>query len=246
MKTLVGVLGAVMGLIIGFGGGVLLAAKVAGDDDFGAAMFGVITIPMGLAAGAAAGVILALRVLDCLQRDDLGATSRRKKAVLLFGLGVCVPALIAGMFHAADHHEDPPTDQQMLANFQRHQATFDQLVRIAQADKRLTRVGDNWTQPDDPLSAGVGQSRIDQYRKLFGVAGVMGGFESDADGVEFYYWGRGSAISSDTDKGYIYEKKPPTPLLPSLDRCHPNGENPTFAYRHIAGDWYLYYKYLPG
>ena len=117
---------------------------------------------------------------------------------------------------------------------------------MAQADKGLTRVGYNWTVPDEPLSIGIPHSRINQYRMLFGVTGTAGGFWADAESVEFDYWGHGSAISSDTDKGYIYAKKAPTPLLPILDGCHPTGENLTFAYRHIEGNWYLYYKYLPG
>ena len=246
MKTFVGILGAVVGLIIGLISGILVAAKLAGDDDFGAAMFCVITLPVGLAAGAVAGVILALRVLDYSWRNELGAPSRRKKAALLLGLAVCVPALATWMFHAADHHEDPPADQQMLANFRQHQAAFDKLARMAQADKSLTRVANNWTNPSDPLSVGVGQSRINQYRELLSVVGVVGGLGSDTDSVEFYYWGHGSAISSDTDKGYVYEKKPPAPLLPSLDGCRPNGNNFMLTYRHIEGNWYLYYKYLPG
>ncbi len=164
----------------------------------------------------------------------------------MLGLVIGVPALVLGMFYALDHHDDPPSDQQMLANFHQHRTTFNQLVRMAQADKGLTRIGDDWTIPDDPLSVGATPSRIAQYRKLFGVAGTTSGFGADAESVEFYYWGHGSAISSDTDKGYIYAKKPPTPILPSLEGCHPNGENLTFAYRHIEGNWYLYYKYLPG
>jgi hypothetical protein len=67
--------------------------------------------------------------------------------------------------------------------------------------------------------------------------------------VDFYYWDIGSAVSSDTDKGYAYLTMPPFNLLPSLDGSHPderNGDNGVKTYRHIRGNWYLFYEYIPG
>jgi len=60
------------------------------------------------------------------------------------------------------------------------------------------------------------------------------------------YWCEGSAISSDTDKGYAYLTVPPKQVLTTLDDCQPDEENGVKAYYHIEGCWYLYYDYLPG
>ena len=77
------------------------------------------------------------------------------------------------------------------------------------------------------------------------------GFRSEAFSyeVDFYYWIIGSAISSDTAKGYAYSKRPPAETLSSLDgyRPDPNKADDTIkVYRHIRGNWYLFYEYIPG
>ncbi len=79
MRVVTGIFGAFLGIIVGCTVGLLFAVKAAGDDDLGAGMLGVLTIPVGLLAGAILGVVLALRTQHYLQRDDLGASSQRKK-----------------------------------------------------------------------------------------------------------------------------------------------------------------------
>jgi hypothetical protein len=69
---------------------------------------------------------------------------------------------------------------------------------------------------------------------------------AQANDVEFDYWGKGSAISSDTDKGYAYLTKCPAHVLSSQDKCGPKGDEMVEAYRHIQGHWYLFDRYLPG
>lgn len=245
-RVLIGFGGALVGIVLGLTLAFLVVAEVSGGELLGEAFAFMAAAPIGMMLGVVFGTAMAFRISRYLRRDDLGVAARRKKTSLVVALVAGLPALVVGAFQVGMHRDDPPSDQQMLANFRRHQATFNQLVQMTQADKGLTRVGDNWTTPDDPLSIGVTPSRINQYRKLFSVVGTKIGLGADTGSVEFYYYGYGSAISSDTDKGYIYTKEAPTPLLPTLDGCHPSGENLTFAYRHIEGNWYLYYKYLPG
>lgn len=140
-----------------------------------------------------------------------------------------------------------PSDQGMLANFQHHRTAFNQLLLMAQADKGLSSVNDGWTDPDDLLTAGVSQRRVDQYHKLFKVTGVISCGMGDHQNVDLRAWGVGNALSSDAHKGYVYLVKPPTNLLNSLDDCQP--EDVRFSvetYRHIQGNWYLFYQYIPG
>jgi hypothetical protein len=59
----------------------------------------------------------------------------------------------------------------------------------------------------------------------------------------------GSAISSDTIKGYAYRTRPPMEVLNSLDGFRPNpkdADDTIKVYRHIRGNWYLFFEYIPG
>ena len=164
-------------------------------------------------------------------------------------LGIIVlSGLLAVVVTAPDivlQKDEAPSDQEMLANFQHHRTAFNQLLLMAQADKGLSSVNNGWTDPDNLLTAHVSQSRVDQYRKLFIVAGVISCSMGDQN-VNLRAWGVGNALSSDANKGYAYLVKPPTNLLNSLDDCQP--EDTRFnveAYRHIEGNWYLFYEYIP-
>ena len=58
----------------------------------------------------------------------------------------------------------------------------------------------------------------------------------------------GSAISSDIAKGYAYLTVAPIEVLVSLDgyRPEPGRDEVIRVYRHIRGNWYLFYEYIPG
>ena len=143
----------------------------------------------------------------------------------------------------------PPSDAELLQNFARHRSTFDELARMASADSGLLRVDDNWTLPQNPLSAGVSYERVSKYRAMLRSVGVPRGFQSREGGqqIDFLFWLMGSALSSDTTKGYSYLQKAPRGLLDNLDDCGPiNEQRGVRAYRQIEGNWYLFYEYLPG
>ena len=246
MKVLYGVAGAILGAIVGGTSALLITSLQskgnAIEDGLTFLGYGL----LGLLLGVIAGVILALRLFHALREGKL---SRKRKALLLAASLISPLALTAGIFKAAAYVSAPPSDRELLAHFDRHRATFDQLARMTQADKGLERVDDNWTSPDAPLTGSVSASRLAAYRRLLRNAGVPRGFRATADGteVDFYYWLTGSAISSDTDKGYAYLTKPPPHVLSSLDPCHPDDpDEQVTAYRYIQGHWYLFYEYLPG
>jgi hypothetical protein len=247
-RLLIGLGGALVGAIVGLGIALLAAVAGAGGNTL-AEGFGLMgTAPVGLLLGMILGAVLALRVLRYLQRDDLGTTARRKKTSLAFALVVGIPALIVGTFHAAMHYDDPPPDRELIANFRQHQGEFEQLAKMLQTDKALTRVDQDWTDPNSPQSIGVSQSRIDEYRRLLRDVKTPRGFQTpgNPNDIEFYYFMTGSAISSDTDKGYAYLVTPPPHPLTNLDDCQPDEKNGITAYRHIQGNWYLFYEYIPG
>jgi hypothetical protein len=147
----------------------------------------------------------------------------------------------------------PPSDERLLSNFDKHEATLNVLIEMLKTDRDLVRVAEDWTRPENPETIGVSAVRISTYRRLLRDARVRQGFQSEAFmyEVDFFYWGIGSAISSDEFKGYAYRKSPPTETRSSLNgyRPSPDPKSPDDTikvYRHIRGDWYVFYEYIPG
>jgi hypothetical protein len=145
----------------------------------------------------------------------------------------------------------PPSDQRLLSNFDKHEATFNTLIEMLKTDGDLIRVDENWTEPKHPETIGVSPARIANYRQILREARVPRGFQAETfvHEVDFFYWTIGSAISSDTTKGYAYRTWPPMEVLNSLDgfRLDPkNADNTIKVYRHIRGNWYLFFEYIPG
>src|SRR5262245_50429304 len=80
--------------------------------------------------------------------------------------------LIAGGCGKSSH----PTDDALLRNFTKHEADFERLLTMIRADKKLERVDDTWTRPEDPATIGVTPERIRSYRRLFSTLGIPRGF----------------------------------------------------------------------
>jgi hypothetical protein len=244
IRFLVGLAGAILGAIFGGAAAVLFSILASGGNALAVGFFLVLAGPPGLLLGAVLGIVLALRVLRYLRATEASGVTLRKKRVLAMSLALGYPALVVGMLWAAINHDNPPPDEVLLANFHRHEATLDQVVRMVQVDKGLTRVDDNWTMPAKPQTIGVSLARIAEYRRLLTRAGVPRGFQASDNVYEirFLYYVFGSAISSDRIKGYAYLTKPPLRLLPNLNPC----DRERMVYRHIHGNWYLFYQYIPG
>lgn len=192
--------------------------------------------------GAGAGFKVALLLMSRLENQRL----RQRwvwisyliflSAILLSGFGV-------NSYITYDH---PPHDAELVANFQRKQALFDQLAQMAMADRKLDRVADDYTEPDSPDEIGVSAETIKLYRELARRAGVPDGFmRIDSGNVEFMYWGIGSTVDDDLEKGYAYLTSPPKKVSESLDGYQLAGEKRLEFYRPIEGRWYLYLRFTP-
>jgi hypothetical protein len=207
--------------------------------------------PVGLILGGAIGAITGLRLSRYLRERE---TKRIRWKRIVFPLAVASSAvliLIGMLLWIARSSITPPSDQKLLANFERHEAILNKVIEMLSADGDLIRVDEDWTIPENPERIGVSPSRINAYRRMLRDAGVPRGFRSEGlmYEVDFFYWMIGSAISSDTIKGYAYRMRPPINLLSSLDGYRPdpkNGDDTVRVYRHIRGNWYLFYEYIPG
>jgi len=135
-------------------------------------------------------------------------------------LAAAVPleaVLIAGAFVAAAvlwHGacaSHHPSDKQMIAFFEDHREQFDESLEVFQASG----------------SRGYSRTQLDVHS--------INGYD---DGRVYFMVSAYGLISPST-KGYLYCPYEPTPLVGNTERDAggPFGE----TYRHIDGDWYLYY-----
>ena len=179
-----------------------------------------------------------------------------KKTILKITLAVlAVPALMAAIFGGCAlvvssifTSGDIPhrSDEELIANFQSHRAEFDRMLQMINEDNGLDRVDSYWTHPENPGTVGISQARIDEYRRLFQSAGVPRGFSAfqTKDNVEFIASSQGLAVSG-SSKGYLFAKRPPPRIVENLDtyRALKTEVSPVFpAYRHIEGNWYLFFE----
>ena len=136
------------------------------------------------------------------------------------------------------------TDQVLLQNFKRHEADFEGLLTMLRTDKKLVRVDDTWTRPDDPSSIGVTPERIKSYRRLFLTLHIPRGFYAFHDPERFTFLAstRGLSVTGSA-KGYAYMEDKPDLVVTNLDTYWSADGRSFTAYRHIKGNWYLYFDY---
>ena len=123
-------------------------------------------------------------------------------------------------------------------------------------DKSLGRVGSNFTRTanffekcESPNTWNgkeieVSNERLKEYKKLFATIGLSAGIEGYCEKkmITFYASTQGLSISGST-KGYAYLVTPPKTLVDNLDNYWSSDNRSFTAFRHIEGNWYLYFDY---
>jgi hypothetical protein len=132
-------------------------------------------------------------------------------------------------------------DTVMIENFHKHRAEFKKMVEMIKTDTGLERVDWDCTRPENLSSIGIAPERIAQYRELFKKAGVPRGFCYRGYGIEFIAGAWGLCTSS-ISKGYFYTEYKPPQLVENLDEYRSQDSKSFPAYRHIEGNWYLYFN----
>ena len=247
VKTLFGILGAVIGAAFGLIAGVALVRLLMHGNTVGEGFLLLIAVPLGVLTGAIVGAVVAARVIPRLREKPTSATGRPDQRRALLGLLVGTPALFVVVILISREAVEPPSDSAMLGRFEREHVTFEKLVQMADADKALVRVDEGWTMPADTQSVGVSPGRLAEYRKLLREAGTPRGLKAlrDEAGYDFHFWLRGSAVSDDVQKGFAYRTNPPSEIVQTLDGIRAEPGRYFVAYRHIRGRWYLFYEFIP-
>jgi hypothetical protein len=247
VKILLRIIGASIGAVFGLLASVALIRLLSSGNMVEEGFLLLPGAPAGLLAGAVAGAIVVMRVARRLGAKSVSDIERGGKRWLIVALVLGIPAAFVAVVWIAREAIEPPSDVAMLRHFERHEGAFDTLVKMASADKGLDRVDQDWTMPADVRSVGVSSERLADYRRLLRDAGTPRGFQVSKgdDGFDFLFWLRGSAISDDTDKGFAYRTTPPPNTVQSLDGIRADSRNALIAYRHIRGNWYLFYEFIP-
>jgi len=124
----------------------------------------------------------------------------RTAAIVLAGLGGVIVALATGLPLALTASVFPPqaaisSDAAMIAHWQRHRATLDQITDMLRRDPALNRLGLTWSDPHDPERAHVPAARVADYRDLMREASIIS-FSRGHRSVQFLFYRSGPSVSS--------------------------------------------------
>ncbi len=183
-------------------------------------------------------------------------SSKLKKVTLVaIGIIAVVGISIAILFVALTYlvgggSMSIPKDQPMVDHFYLHQTEFNTLVKMSDQDSKViriapsfTRLEDNWAWPRSEVEIGFSKERWDEYRKLFEKVGSDSGIYRQKDGsvdITAYSFG---LVTGGSEKGYAYLPNTPKNLVNSIDDSKSSTESNVPIYRHITGNWYLFYSW---
>jgi hypothetical protein len=123
----------------------------------------------------------------------------RTATIVLAGLAVfaviaafAIPATLTAMIF--DQGRPVPSDAAMIAHWQKHRGTLDQITDMLRRDPALNRLGLTWSDPDDPERAHVPAARIADYRDLMREASIISVSRGHRS-VQFLFYASGMPVS---------------------------------------------------
>lgn len=162
-------------------------------------------------------------------------------------LGITLFSLVTGLV-LLKGCTDLPSDRELTARFKMHRSCFERIRVLALDDsqKGVNRITPDRVQfvtdrtPKEWERRRVlSDARWNEYRLLFICAGldhINGGIAFGPSRVTFLAVNRGLA-GSGYDKGYLWTREAPEPIVPSLDNLRALAEGQWFE--KIDTDWYL-------
>lgn len=175
---------------------------------------------------------------------------KRKTFVALLFI-VLFPLMIAGWLFYTYIMPHYPNESELIQNFHAHQATYEKLRDMFQADghvNRITSYGVVLTNSVSahfaikPQEAGFPIDRYNEYLALFKQAGVLAASRRELEGSSdpaFFVWAWG-AIDTFRHIAICWKDQEPTNQVASLYQRRQSGEKRPGVYRHIKGHWYLW------
>jgi hypothetical protein len=169
--------------------------------------------------------------------------SRSGRASCCIKLICALVMILSGCYLFNGYH---PRDTELEGFFLEHKQLFDLLIKMANEDRSVTRIANDFFKLDSNNSEPIrvptpafSRYRWNQYCDTFRELNLKNGLMrlSEYPGTVFllpFY----NELTLVDDKGYAFSPRPLVPLQNSLD--DPRRLNPGFAFKHIQGDWYLF------
>jgi hypothetical protein len=155
-------------------------------------------------------------------------------AALLAAIAIplTLPGWILGSSPAA------PSDAAMIAHWEKHRATLDQITDMLRRDPALNRLGLTWSDPDDPERAHVPAARIADYRDLMREAAIIAVSRGHRS-VQFLFYSNGLSVSGFGKSFVRGEASRYAEIVDGdLDRAAA-GRKKVLLQRPIADGWWL-------
>lgn len=131
-----------------------------------------------------------------------------------------------------------PTDEAMIAHWQKHRKTLDDITEMLRRDPALNRLGMNWSDPDDPERAHVPPERIADYRDLMREASIIS-ISRGHRSVQFLFHASGLSVSG---FGKSFVRGEPSRYAEVIDSdldAAAAGRPKVLLQRPIADGWWL-------
>ncbi len=113
-------------------------------------------------------------------------------ALLAIATAFAVPVMMTAAIF--DPGPKAPTDQTMIAHWEKYRKTLDQITEMLRSDPALNRLGMDWSDPDDPARAHVPPERIADYRDLMREASIIS-ISRGHRSVQFLFHSSGLSVS---------------------------------------------------
>ncbi|MFQ5398279.1 MAG: hypothetical protein ACE5E7_01640 [Anaerolineae bacterium] len=159
--------------------------------------------------------------------------------VALIGAGILIFCLIAFIVLSFSLGYAHPTDEEMIANYAEHKPDFEQLALTltTETEIRIIFPKDGKCQfekrklNDDELS-----EKCNQYIRAFNLLGLDWTYSGD-EPIWLPVSSSGLSVSG-SSKGYFFSSIPPKRIVSNTD----NWNGFSIVYRHIEGNWYIFYE----
>jgi hypothetical protein len=134
----------------------------------------------------------------------------------------------------------PPKDNYLMTIFAEHSDWFNTIANLVRADPRFLEINQEPTTWDRVHEEGLPPTEIALYADVLQKLGAneeLTSFDGQACLImaDITY----GLFDNGVIKGYVWSPSSPTPLVEDLDRWS-SDSTATTAYRHVAGDWYLF------
>lgn len=161
--------------------------------------------------------------------------------------------LILPVFSFCNSDPHHPSDASLEEAFKRQEDVFNRIIEMYTVDSRLTRIAQDFTTTEERTSwpcpeseLGFSKERWDQYRQLFRIADLKGGFWRRPGSNDGYLIVSTAGLATGGSiKGYVYSVEALQPLSDSLDKVPYDllHESPNrTVYKKIKKNWYLFYE----